>query len=149
MTAIRETFEETGLLLASSESGSRPSDKELDEAREQVHSQRLLFRDFLAKHKLSADTSSLLPFTQWITPPGQPRHDGRDTSCVILADLVLSGGSKPSFTSHSLTLRPPQAFRPVTRSSGCPNPMADRKLSLPGSSTLPTSYANARRNRSR
>ncbi|KAL6301597.1 NUDIX hydrolase domain-like protein [Sparassis latifolia] len=74
ITAIRELFEEAGLLLASSASLKLPSDTELDEAREAIHSQRRLFRDFLSHHSLTADVSSLLPFTQWVTPPTIPRR---------------------------------------------------------------------------
>lgn len=77
MTAIRETFEETGVLLASA-SGSSPAysrltNDEMERAREDVHSGRLLFKDFLRKHGLTPDVSSLLPFTQWVTPPPVPR----------------------------------------------------------------------------
>ncbi|KAH8099555.1 hypothetical protein BXZ70DRAFT_234370 [Cristinia sonorae] len=75
MTAIRETFEETGLLVTStSRDSSLPDDAELDVAREAIHSQKQLFRDFLAKHHLTLDTDALLPFTQWITPPTQARR---------------------------------------------------------------------------
>ena len=59
-TAIRETFEETGLLLALSGRESNVSDAELDTAREAIHVQEQSFRDFLALHNLSLDVSSLL-----------------------------------------------------------------------------------------
>lgn len=68
-TAVRETFEETGLLLVSPNKGKLPSDSELDTARDAIHSRKLMFRDFLNEHGLSIDERSLLPFTQWITPP--------------------------------------------------------------------------------
>ena len=71
MTALRETFEETGLLLVS---GAVPGDQVLDRAREDVNAQRLRFSDFLAAHRLAADKDALMPFTQWITPPTLPRH---------------------------------------------------------------------------
>lgn len=74
MTAIRETFEETGLLLASSTSKAPPSDTALGASRESVHTGRTLFRDFLRYHALSADVKALLPFTEWITPRGSPRY---------------------------------------------------------------------------
>ncbi|EKM55311.1 uncharacterized protein PHACADRAFT_28359 [Phanerochaete carnosa HHB-10118-sp] len=73
-TAIRETFEETGLLLAEASDSKQPNDQDLDKAREAVHSQKLLFRDFLAQHRLALDRRSLLPFTEWITPPNVPKR---------------------------------------------------------------------------
>ena len=71
MTAIRETFEESGLLLASPSASI--SDEDLDVARYAIHAGKTLFRDFLSQNNLIADVSSLLPFTQWITPPSSPR----------------------------------------------------------------------------
>ena len=77
MTAIRETFEESGLLLASlSPSSARTIPLEeaiLDEARNEIHQQKLLFQNFLQSKNLEANVGSLLPFTQWITPVEQPR----------------------------------------------------------------------------
>lgn len=73
-TALRETFEESGLLLATSISLSKqPSDVELDKARHAIHQQRLHFGEFLDSNELRADIDSLLPFTQWVTPIGPPR----------------------------------------------------------------------------
>lgn len=81
LTAIRETFEESGLLLASlssSSSASLPLEGGgeavlLEEARNEIHQQKLLFQNFLQSRNLEANVGSLLPFTQWITPVGQPR----------------------------------------------------------------------------
>lgn len=73
MTAIRETFEETGLLLASSTSRPLPSDAVLDASRESIHTGVTLFRDFSKQYALSVDLKALLPFTEWITPLGSPR----------------------------------------------------------------------------
>ncbi|KAI0053887.1 hypothetical protein FA95DRAFT_1578997 [Auriscalpium vulgare] len=80
MTAIRETFEESGLLLASASSPSGQtkrlelSDALLDAARQAVHAQRMLFEHVLRAHQLCADVDALLPFTQWVTPPTSPRR---------------------------------------------------------------------------
>lgn len=78
MTAIRETFEETGVLLASASASSpthfRLTNEEMERVREEIHSGRLLFKDFLHKHGLTPDVSSLLPFTQWVTPPPVLRY---------------------------------------------------------------------------
>jgi len=72
-TAIRETFEETGILLANSTSGTMIDDQLLDEARGLIHSGKLSFPDFLQKNNL-AMRCDLYPFTQWITPKNVPRR---------------------------------------------------------------------------
>lgn len=73
-TAIRELFEESGLLLVHPSTGKFPSDAELDAAREDIHAQKRMFSDFLAQYDLRINTESLLPFTQWVTPPSIPRR---------------------------------------------------------------------------
>jgi 8-oxo-dGTP pyrophosphatase MutT (NUDIX family) len=73
MTAIRETFEEAGLLIASSSKGIHPTESVLDEARKAVHAQKMTFGSFLSNNGLEADTSKLLPFSQWITPVTAPK----------------------------------------------------------------------------
>jgi 8-oxo-dGTP pyrophosphatase MutT (NUDIX family) len=106
MTAIRETFEETGvlLLLASnsdpeelpqqSPPGPSLSGAALDASRESIHTGRTLFRDFMKEHALSADVKALLPFTEWITPLGNSR-------CVR---ACVRACLHPSFTlTHPLT----------------------------------------------
>ncbi|KAF7799542.1 hypothetical protein EIP86_010779 [Pleurotus ostreatoroseus] len=93
MTAIRETFEEAGLLLASPRSGNSPSDAVLDAARERVHSQRQLFQDFLSDNNMVADISALLPFTQWITPPNVPRRFDTQFYVTFLETTLAPGFS--------------------------------------------------------
>lgn len=73
-TAVRELFEESGLLLVHPTSAGLPSDAELDVAREDIHAQKRLFRDFLSQHGLKPNLEALLPFTQWITPPAIPKY---------------------------------------------------------------------------
>lgn len=95
MTAIRETFEESGLLIASpSEDFRANGDSEslslsgttLDNARHLIHDQKCLFRDFLKEHSLRAEVDSLYPFTQWITPVFVPRS--ADRHCFLLYALL-------------------------------------------------------------
>lgn len=71
-TAIRETFEETGILLADSTTGTRLDDTLLGEARKEIHSGKLSFPEFLQKNGLVM-RRDLFPFTQWITPKTIPR----------------------------------------------------------------------------
>jgi len=101
MTAIRETFEESGLLLASlssPSSASLPLEGEgeavlLEEARNEIHQQKLLFQDFLQSRNLEANVGSLLPFTQWITPVGQPRRFHTQFYVAFLPAIPSTGFS--------------------------------------------------------
>jgi len=98
MTAIRETFEESGLLIASTSTRTTNaftplSDHVLDEARRNIHAQKLLFRTFLAEHNLKADVDSLLPFTQWITPPNVLRRFQTQFYVAFLPAAPSSGFS--------------------------------------------------------
>ncbi|KLO19157.1 hypothetical protein SCHPADRAFT_818464 [Schizopora paradoxa] len=78
MTAIRETFEEAGILLASRRSGTSDSTdlstEVIDEARKAIYSGKQQMSAFLSNHNLQADVDSLLPFSEWITPPPVPRR---------------------------------------------------------------------------
>ncbi|KAK1220409.1 hypothetical protein PQX77_016839 [Marasmius sp. AFHP31] len=105
MTAIRETFEESGLLIATPKSrdGRLPTDSVLDEARHAIHSQKVLFRTFLDKHGLKADADSLMPFTQWITPVGAPRRFHARFYVTFLPSASTSG-----FTSGDKQARLPK-----------------------------------------
>ncbi|KAG5637763.1 hypothetical protein H0H81_003330 [Sphagnurus paluster] len=92
LTAIRETFEESGLLLASPSNKSPVlSDTLLDEARMNIHSQKLNFQTFLSDYHLTPDTETLLPFTQWITPASVPRRFHTQFYVAFLPAAAASG----------------------------------------------------------
>lgn len=76
MTAIRETFEESGILIApfGPSSASALDSRVLDYARQAIHAQKMLFKTFLTENRLEADISSLLPFTQWVSPVSLRRY---------------------------------------------------------------------------
>lgn len=74
MTAVRETFEEAGLLIARPDASTRLSTQTFSEARRAVHLRHTPFRTFLDAHRLTVPEHSLLPFTQWVTPVGAPRY---------------------------------------------------------------------------
>ncbi|EAU82378.2 hypothetical protein CC1G_06688 [Coprinopsis cinerea okayama7 len=94
ITAIRETFEESGLLLASPSSGnSTVPESVLDEARFAIHQQRKLFEDFLSENSLTPDIGSLLPFTKWITPVGPPKRFETQFFVTFLPSASVSGFS--------------------------------------------------------
>ncbi|KAI0306429.1 hypothetical protein B0F90DRAFT_1814330 [Multifurca ochricompacta] len=102
MTAIRETFEETGLLLASSTSKTPLNDAVLDASRKSIHTGKTSFGDFLTQHALTADVNALLPFTEWTTPVGPPRRFRTRFFVAFLPFLCAS-----SFSSGAMQHRLP------------------------------------------
>ena len=82
MTAIRETFEEAGLLLAKShptaaseQSASLQLDQDaLNRARQSILFGKMVFNKFLDDAGLTPAVDELLPFTKWITPVQAPRY---------------------------------------------------------------------------
>ncbi|KAJ7685593.1 NUDIX hydrolase domain-like protein [Mycena polygramma] len=90
VTAIRETFEEAGILLAS---GPTPSDAILDAARHAIHAGKTPFQTFLTEQSLAADVQALLPFTAWITPPFAPRRFHTEFFLAFLGAASSSGFS--------------------------------------------------------
>ncbi|KAI3328194.1 hypothetical protein F4824DRAFT_493375 [Ustulina deusta] len=97
--AIRETFEESGILLARKGSKDGPllnlPTSERDEARKAIYANGISFGKWLESVGGVADTEGLLPFTRWITPHGQPRRFTTQMYVYMLpvetsADAVLS-----------------------------------------------------------
>jgi len=82
--AVRETFEETGVLLGG---GS----VDLSAARADVEAGRVGFGDLLRAHGVTVDVSGLHPWARWITPEGESRrYDTR----FFVAELPY--GSEPA-----------------------------------------------------
>ena len=74
--AIRETYEEAGVLLArhADSTAVDASDPEFVGARDALNSGTLDFVTFVATHDLMLATDELHPFAHWITPAGSPRR---------------------------------------------------------------------------
>ena len=78
LAAIRECFEESGILLATS--ASKPSDlielsdEETEGGRKAVHDQSISFENWLRKHDAVPDIDGLIPFTRWLTPASIPKR---------------------------------------------------------------------------
>ncbi|KAJ9383399.1 hypothetical protein DTO063F5_5235 [Paecilomyces variotii] len=77
--AIRELFEESGILLAKDKSTGRmitvdPAEKE--NGRHAIHRRETTFPEWLKKQNENAepDTEPLIPFTHWITPINAPKR---------------------------------------------------------------------------
>ena len=88
--AVRETFEETSVLL------SQPA-ADLSGARGDVEAGRVSFGELLRSNGLAVDSDALRPWSRWITPPGEVRR--YDTRFFIAA--VPDGVDALDVTSES------------------------------------------------
>lgn len=74
--AVRETFEESGVLLASRADGGilDVTDADLESDRQALVARTLSFSDLLANRQLVLRTDLLRPWAHWITPEFEPRR---------------------------------------------------------------------------
>src|SRR3954463_15834373 len=73
--AVRETFEEAGVLLAGSDDGSVVPDvsgDDWEEQRQALLTRELSLAELLAGRGLALRSDLLRPFAHWITPPVEP-----------------------------------------------------------------------------
>lgn len=88
--AVRETFEETGVLLTTPIA-------DLSGARTDVEDGRVSFADLLRAHGLTIGTDVLHPWSRWVTPPGEVRR--YDTRFFVGA--LPDGAEAQDVTSES------------------------------------------------
>lgn len=78
MGAIRECFEETGILLARRTDGSGElvslDAGARDAARKRIHGSQVTFGEWVSSVGGVPDTENLVPFTRWITPTNVPKR---------------------------------------------------------------------------
>jgi 8-oxo-dGTP pyrophosphatase MutT (NUDIX family) len=77
VAAVRECFEEAGVLLARDrDTGGRftMAHDEFVAARRRVHRDASAFAELCARERLELAVDQLLPFGHWVTPPGGPRR---------------------------------------------------------------------------
>lgn len=95
---VRETFEETGVLLARHRDGHPVDPGTLaglpDDARQRVEDHELDFATLLAEHGLQPDAGGLRALSRWVTPEGEPRR--YDTYFFLAA---LPDGQEPGTLS--------------------------------------------------
>jgi 8-oxo-dGTP pyrophosphatase MutT (NUDIX family) len=75
--AVRETFEEAGVLLAGDEHGGVVPDvsgEDWEAQRRALLSRELSLAELLAGRGLAVRSDLLRPFAHWITPPAEPRR---------------------------------------------------------------------------
>ena len=91
--AVRETFEETGILMALRSDGT-PAAEELTaipaDAQARIEEQAELFIPFLQERGLVPDVASMHLLSRWVTPEGEPRR--YDTSFYVAA---VPAGQEP------------------------------------------------------
>ncbi|EMR63313.1 putative nudix family protein [Eutypa lata UCREL1] len=102
LTAIRETFEESGILLARDtrrgEEGAllHLPTVERDKARKAIYENKVPFVEWVKDAGGAVDIENLLPFTRWITPEMMPK---RFSTQMYIYMLPLSSPSQSPGTS--------------------------------------------------
>jgi 8-oxo-dGTP pyrophosphatase MutT (NUDIX family) len=95
MAAVRETFEECGVLLA----GPTPdtlvdNTSQYSHVRKALESKQLTFGDFLERESLVVRTDLLRPWSHWITPIGEKRrYDTRFFVAAVPEGQVADGAT--------------------------------------------------------
>ena len=110
--AIREAFEESGILFAkirgSNEIISSSKLKELSHYRKALHSGKITFRDFLEKENLVLACDQLYQFAHWITPKMMPKRFDTEFFVARAPDQIAKHDGDESV--DSLWLSPNEAL---------------------------------------
>jgi 8-oxo-dGTP pyrophosphatase MutT (NUDIX family) len=102
--ALRETFEEAGILLAAG-----PEPAALGAARARLNAGELRLADVLDEHALVLDASDVFLFSHWLTPEGAPRR--YDTWFLVApAPRGQEGSHDDAELVHSEWVRPSDAL---------------------------------------
>jgi 8-oxo-dGTP pyrophosphatase MutT (NUDIX family) len=117
--AVRETFEEAGVLLAGADDGSVVPDvsgDDWEEQRQALLSRELSLAELLASRNLVLRSDLLRPFAHWITPPVEPRR--YDTKFFVAALPVGQEARDVSGEADEVSwLRPAAALAEMTAGS--------------------------------
>ncbi|KAG4436048.1 hypothetical protein IFR05_008480 [Cadophora sp. M221] len=100
--AIRECFEESGILLARKKGGEgllEVGEEERERARKSIHAGKERFEDWVERMGGVVDIEALHPFTRWITPTNLPK---RFTTQMYLYFLPLTESTSKSISSKSV-----------------------------------------------
>nr|WP_245717375.1 NUDIX domain-containing protein [Nocardia jejuensis] len=92
--AVRETFEECGVLLAGPTADTVVSDTSIyAEARGRLERRELSFAQFLTREKLVLRADLLRPWDNWITPVVEPRRYDTRFFVAVLPEGQLADGA--------------------------------------------------------
>jgi|TARA_B110000238_G_scaffold200819_1_gene252562 8-oxo-dGTP pyrophosphatase MutT (NUDIX family) len=127
VAGIRETFEESGILLAYTADGvlANTQAMNLDQARAEVHDGTLTLKALCAREGLTLAVDQIHYFNRWVTPPGRPRrfdtrffitsaplnqlhrHDGAETteSLWISPTKALDRNAQDDFGMMTVTIK--------------------------------------------
>jgi 8-oxo-dGTP pyrophosphatase MutT (NUDIX family) len=110
--AVRETFEESGVLLAGPPGGgslAAPSGPSWEADREALADGAVTLAGLLSRRGLVLRADLLVPWARWITPEGEPRRfDARFFAAALPAGQVATGHAAES--DHVAWLRPADAI---------------------------------------
>ncbi|KAF9884327.1 hypothetical protein FE257_001905 [Aspergillus nanangensis] len=100
--ALRELFEESGILLAKDKTSGKMlavSEAEREQGRRAIHQNKITFTEWLQQLSPGAvpDTDQLLPFSRWVTPTNVPK---RFTTQMYLYFLPLPVESEKSLLNE-------------------------------------------------
>lgn len=113
VAAIRECFEESGLLLACTRSGAQPTPDAND--RVAVHRGELSMIELCRKHDLVLDVLALRYVSHWITPVGETPRRFDTRFFVAAAPVGQEGVHDDAETVDSRWVRPVDALAQVQR----------------------------------
>ncbi|KAH9215121.1 hypothetical protein DL95DRAFT_364773 [Leptodontidium sp. 2 PMI_412] len=101
--AIRECFEESGILLARKKGGEggllEVGEEERERARRSIHAGKERFEEWVERVGGVVDVEALHPFTRWVTPTNLPK---RFTTQMYLYFLPLTESTSKCISSKSV-----------------------------------------------